>query len=966
LGRKGENKMKPNLLNKTLNLFVAIAMLVVALGTSPPAAVLASPIRSQSISADTTWSTNQVLTSDVVVENGATLTIAEGVEVMVDATNPDPAPSGDGLSPKVEIIVKSGGELVIQKGASVYASSVGGWYGIVFLSGSFGEINEASIALGTVGITIEGASPIIQNNSIQLMQGDSSVFTGWDGGLAAGIVITGTSTAQVISNTLSDITGGDGTFGASGADGIVGGGAGSPGEKGGDGGRAIGIQVTGGATPTVIGNTIAAMWGGNGGDGGYGGNGTDGWSFNQTGGDGGDGAYGGSGGLAAGIMVQTDGVGPTIQHNTIGPVVGGSGGNGGDGGAAGDGYDPSGDAFLDGGNGGDGGNGVSAGSGGEAFGIAVQSGPVIIASNLITAAIVGGSGGFGGWGGAGGEGGQGDTPALDNGQSGGAGGDGGAGGSAGASGSAGDAAGIIYAEVSNPLRNPPRDAVTSIAQNRVLAEVACGNVIDGGQGGAAGIGGNGGDGYLAATSPSHGGAGGSGGAGGDGGDAGTFGTAYGIKVDAKTLASVARNQVSWVTGTASAGLGGNGAPGGAGGNGGNGGSGAFPGNGGDGGDGGQGGVGGWGGEGGVAMGTVFLGQLRVENNMLYNVIGGPGAAGGAGGDGGDGGTGGTGVSAGLVGGGAAGGDGGRGGDGGYGMGMHVFDAASGSEVVNNTVADSVPGYSVGGGGSGGQGGTDGDSVGVGTGGQAGADGDYDSNVGISVVMGQATLVNNIVAITGLGAQGKIAAPAPSYGILVSALATVTLDYNNVRGWDQNYDGVTAGPHDISDVSEFVNSGAGDYHLSGISPCIDAGTSTFTGLTLPTDDFDGETRPQGDSHDIGADEFPSGPPCTPLTGVTISGPMTGETGVEYSFSAVVSPSNADAPIAYTWAPPPSSGQGTEAVKYTWTTAGTKDIQINVSNCGGGGVATYKHTITITAPPPTTYELYLPLIMQKPKK
>jgi hypothetical protein len=89
-------------------------------------------------------------------------------------------------------------------------------------------------------------------------------------------------------------------------------------------------------------------------------------------------------------------------------------------------------------------------------------------------------------------------------------------------------------------------------------------------------------------------------------------------------------------------------------------------------------------------------------------------------------------------------------------------------------------------------------------------------------------------------------------------------------------------------------------------------------------------------------------------------------VEYTFNAAVSPSNADTPIVYTWAPEPDSGQGTATVKYTWSTAGTKDIQINVSNCGGGGVATDKHTITIGAIPPSDYKLYLPLIMQPSKR
>lgn len=45
-------------------------------------------------------------------------------------------------------------------------------------------------------------------------------------------------------------------------------------------------------------------------------------------------------------------------------------------------------------------------------------------------------------------------------------------------------------------------------------------------------------------------------------------------------------------------------------------------------------------------------------------------------------------------------------------------------------------------------------------------------------------------------------------------------------------------------------GAGDYHLTPDSPCIDMGTSTGA----PVDDLDGDDRPQMGGYDIGADEY----------------------------------------------------------------------------------------------------------------
>ena len=78
-----------------------------------------------------------------------------------------------------------------------------------------------------------------------------------------------------------------------------------------------------------------------------------------------------------------------------------------------------------------------------------------------------------------------------------------------------------------------------------------------------------------------------------------------------------------------------------------------------------------------------------------------------------------------------------------------------------------------------------------------------------------------------------------------------------------------------------------------------------------------------------------PSCdVPLTGVSLSGPSSGETGQTLTFTATVQPGNATTPITYTWSSDGLvSGQGTNQASYRWTSAGNKSVQVTAENCGG---------------------------------
>ena len=84
-------------------------------------------------------------------------------------------------------------------------------------------------------------------------------------------------------------------------------------------------------------------------------------------------------------------------------------------------------------------------------------------------------------------------------------------------------------------------------------------------------------------------------------------------------------------------------------------------------------------------------------------------------------------------------------------------------------------------------------------------------------------------------------------IYVSSGNLVT--YSDIQGGYSGIGNINADPLFI---------GNGDYHLKGISPCIDSGTSNGA----PNTDIEGNPRPQGGGYDMGAYEYPGFPTAIP--------------------------------------------------------------------------------------------------------
>lgn len=281
-------------------LIAAICLLFLdsTLKAAPEMVALGSPTYvSGVIDTDTNWTiadSPYLVTGDLTVSEGVTLTIEPGVEVRFATT--DDQSSGED-SDKVELIVA--GTLVadgVTLNSNAGSPAAGGWYGIRFLDSSvdYGDsgciIENSVIENGTVGISIDAASPMISNNTIASMKGDDGEGQE-DAEDGYGIYMTNGSAPIVNHNFIYDVKGGEAHSWCPGWPLTL------------DGGNAYGIYVVSGSFPVITNNTVSNIFGGKGGF----------WAQPYP--------CAGKGGLGVGINVASST--PMISDNLISTIGGG-------------------------------------------------------------------------------------------------------------------------------------------------------------------------------------------------------------------------------------------------------------------------------------------------------------------------------------------------------------------------------------------------------------------------------------------------------------------------------------------------------------------------------------------------------------------------------------------------------------------------------------------------------------------
>jgi parallel beta-helix repeat protein len=230
------------------------------------------------------------------------------------------------------------------------------------------------------------------------------------------------------------------------------------------------------------------------------------------------------------------------------------------------------------------------------------------------------------------------------------------------------------------------------------------------------------------------------------------------------------------------------------------------------------------------------------------------------------------------------------------------------------------------------------------------------NWGGGMVVGNADIQNLVI-------RNNIVSQNIYYQIEVEPnvpMQQLTVDHNLIDGF-RDYDDEIKGSDAVEGDPLFVDASNADFHLTGNSPAIDAGSTAGA----PGTDYDGNTRPQGAGYDIGAFEYSASGGSQPeidlsreqIDVTAIEGSTTSRTesfSISNSGSGTLDwtvtvnvPGNAD------WlSVNPSSGTGSGMVTVTIDSSG-------LSVGSYTGTVTVSSTNAINSPQPVTVTLTINL-------
>lgn len=195
-------------------------------------------------------------------------------------------------------------------------------------------------------------------------------------------------------------------------------------------------------------------------------------------------------------------------------------------------------------------------------------------------------------------------------------------------------------------------------------------------------------------------------------------------------------------------------------------------------------------------------------------------------------------------------------------------------------------------------------------------------------------------------QGE-ACPVPVQSVSISGPDSghINVDYDFT---------VLVDPSDATQPLDYAWSSDGLAEGAGTANVVYRWATTGTHVVSMTVQNCGGVGSASDSQPVVLSELPD---CDyPLTGVSLSGPSSGDPGETLIFTANPEPSHATPPITYTWSSDGLVSHDGEQASYRWTSVGESEVQVTGRNCSGQD---YDDSLTVKI----GERIYLPLVVRQ---